>query len=54
MAKLLAENLVAELDRLDQARFAPTSHGAAELERLIADARGSLKELERFSPKVTS
>ncbi len=54
MASGLADKLVSELERLDQARFAPTDHGTAELEQLIADARGSLKELERFSPKVTS
>jgi hypothetical protein len=52
MARPLADKLVGELERCEQARFDPTRAGGASLEQQIARAEELLRQLVRFAPQA--
>ncbi len=53
MAEALSDSVVTQLEHLDHQRFTPTRKDAEELHSLIEKVATSLREVERFSPKVS-
>jgi BatD DUF11 like domain len=52
MAPPLADGLVGELERCEQARFDPSRAGGASLEQQITRAEELLRQLARFAPRA--